>query len=310
VARSLTTPHEQRLTAEGGGAAQTIPFMYASVNEEFWQSRLGFVPGHPPGTFPPMTDLPMPLPRRLEGHAAFVTGSARGLGRAVVERLAAEGAAVTIADLDLPAASEAAAALRSMPGVRALAVELDVRDAASVGAAVERSVAEHGLLDILVNNAGVVRDTRLESMTDEDWDTVLDVDLRGYFVCARAALPHLRARGWGRIVNISSRAYLGNPGQANYSAAKAGVVGMARALSMELARDGITVNVVAPGAIDTALVRNHPRSEEIIDRAIRMQPVKRLGTPEDVAAAVAFLASDDASFISGDVLHVTGGRFG
>jgi 3-oxoacyl-[acyl-carrier protein] reductase len=174
----------------------------------------------------------------------------------------------------------------------------------------QRSAGDLGVLDILVNNAGVVRDARLEQMSDEDWDTVLDIDLRGYFVCARAALPHLRGRSWGRIVNISSRAYLGNPGQANYSAAKAGVVGMTRALSMELARDGITVNAVAPGAIDTALIRNHPRAEEIIERAIKAQPVKRLGTPEDVAAAVAFLCSDDAGFISGDVLHVSGGRFG
>jgi 3-oxoacyl-[acyl-carrier protein] reductase len=252
---------------------------------------------------------PRPVPGRLAGHAALVTGSARGLGRAVAERLAAEGAAVTVADLDLPAAEEAAAALRQA-GAQALAVEADVRDAASVAQAVARSLAELGVLDILVNNAGVVRDGRLEAMSDEDWDTVLDVDLRGYFVCARAVLPHLRARGWGRIVNISSRAYLGNPGQANYSAAKAGVIGLTRALSMELAADGITVNAVAPGAIDTALVRNHPRADDIIARAIRMQPVKRLGTPEDVAAAVAFLASDDAAFVSGDVLHVSGGRFG
>jgi 3-oxoacyl-[acyl-carrier protein] reductase len=252
-----------------------------------------------------------PLPARLRGHAAFVTGSARGLGRAIAERLAAEGAAVAVADVDLAAAEDAAAAIRSDHGGRALAVHADVRDPAAVAAAMERSAAEFaGVLDILVNNAGVVRDGRLETMSDEDWDTVIDVDLRGYFVCARAALPHLRRGGWGRIVNISSRAYLGNPGQANYSAAKAGVVGMTRALSMELARDGITVNAVAPGAIDTALIRGHPRAEEIIDRAIKAQPVKRLGTPEDVAAAVAFLASDDAAFISGDVLHVTGGRFG
>jgi 3-oxoacyl-[acyl-carrier protein] reductase len=257
-----------------------------------------------------MSTPPHPLPARLQGHAAFVTGSARGLGRAIAERLAAEGAAVAVADVDLPAAEDAAAALRTGLGARALAVQVDVRDAAAVAGAMERAAAELGVLDILVNNAGVVRDARLEAMTDEDWDTVLDVDLRGYFVCARAALPHLRRGGWGRVVNISSRAYRGNPGQANYAAAKAGVVGMTRALSMELARDGITVNAVAPGAIDTALVRAHPRSQEIIDRAIRMQPVKRLGTPEDVAAAVAFLASDDAAFISGDVLHVTGGRFG
>jgi 3-oxoacyl-[acyl-carrier protein] reductase len=259
-----------------------------------------------PGSTPART----PSPARLQGHAAFVTGSARGLGRAIAERLAAEGAAVAVADVDAAAAEDTAAALRTEQGARAIAVTADVRDAAAVQAAMQRAAEEFGVLDILVNNAGVLRDARLEAMSDDDWDFVLDVNLRGYFVCARAALPHLRDHGWGRIVNISSRAYLGNPGQANYSAAKAGVVGLTRALSMELARDGITVNAVAPGAIDTALVRAHPRAEEIIERAIRMQPVKRLGTPQDVAAAVAFLASDDAAFISGDVLHVTGGRFG
>lgn len=253
--------------------------------------------------------LPTPIPGRLASHGAIVTGAARGLGRAIAERLAAEGAAVAIADVDLPSAEAAARALHNAGG-RALAVPVDVRHGDSVAAAMRQTVAALGVLDILVNNAGVVRDKRLEEMSDDDWDVVLDVDLRGYFVCARAALPHLRARGWGRIVNISSRAYLGNPGQANYSAAKAGVVGMTRALSMELARDGITVNAVAPGAIDTALVRDHPRSAEIIERAIKVQPIKRLGTPEDVAAAVAFLCSDDAGFISGDVLHVSGGRFG
>ncbi len=257
----------------------------------------------------PEAPRPTPVAGRLAGHGAIVTGSARGLGRAIVERLAAEGAAVAVLDVDLSGGEEAAEALRA-GGARAVALPADVRDAASVNAAVERAAAELGVLDIVVNNAGVLRDRRLEEMGDEDWDLVLDVDLRGYFVCTRAALPHLRARSWGRVVNISSRAYLGNPGQANYSAAKAGVVGLTRALSMELARDGITVNAVAPGAIDTALVRSHPRAEEIIERAIKVQPIKRLGTPEDVAAAVAFLCSDDAGFISGDVLHVSGGRFG
>lgn len=252
---------------------------------------------------------PIPVPGRLAAHGSLVTGAARGLGLAIAERLAAEGAAVAVADIDVPAAEAVAAAMRDRGG-RALAVAADVRDAESVNAAMQRAAGEFGVLDILVNNAGVVRDGRLADMSDEDWDTVLDIDLRGYFVCARAALPHLRNRGWGRIVNISSRAYLGNPGQANYSAAKAGVVGMTRALSMELARDGITVNAVAPGAIDTALIRNHPRAGEIIERALKVQPIKRLGTPEDVAAAVAFLCSDDAGFISGDVLHVSGGRFG
>src|SRR5260221_11616890 len=194
-----------------------------------------------------MPDQPTPVANRLRGHAAFVTGSGRGLGRAIAERLAAEGAGVAVADLDLAAAEDAAAAIRSAGG-RAVAVATDVRDPAAVDAALRRAAEEYGVLDILVNNAGVVRDARLEAMTDEDWTTVLDVDLRGYFVCARAALPHLRATGWGRIVSISSPADLGNPRQANYSGAEAGVVGMTRPLSMELARDGITVNAVAPGA--------------------------------------------------------------
>ena len=247
---------------------------------------------------------------RLRGHAAFVTGAARGIGRRIATRLAAEGAAVVVADIDDEAGRQTAAEIAAGGATAVAAAALDVRDAEAVAAAMTEASARFGVLDILVNNAGVFRDRRLEEMSDSDWDTVLDIDLRGYFVCCRAALPHLRAGGWGRIINISSRAYLGNPGQANYSAAKAGVIGLTRALSMELGRDGITVNAVAPGMIDTPLVRSHAKADELIARAVASTPLRRIGTPEDVAAAVAFLVSDDAAYITGDVIHVTGGRYG
>ena len=254
----------------------------------------------------PATVLPM---RGLAGRVALVTGAARGLGEAIADRLAAEGVAVAVADVDHLAA-EATARRLAGRGDRAVAIPLDVRERVSVDAAVEGCASELGALDILVNNAGIFRDKRLEEMADEDWDAVLDIDLRGYFLSCRAALPHLRASGHGRIINISSRAYLGNPGQANYSAAKAGVVGLTRSLAMELGRDSITVNAVAPGMVDTALVRSHPKADEVIARAVRGTPLRRLGLPEDVAAAVAYLASDDASYVTGDVIHVTGGRYG
>lgn len=240
----------------------------------------------------------------LHGKRAVVTGAARGLGLAIATRLARQGAAVALADLDLAGAERAAAELDG-----AIAVELDVREPASAAIAFAQVVDRLGGLEILVNNAGVLRDGRLEEMGADAWDAVLDVNLRGYYVCARAALPHLAAAGGARIVNIGSRAHLGNPGQANYSAAKAGVIGLTRALSLELGPAGITVNTVAPGMIDTDLVRSHPKADAIVERAVRATPVRRLGQPDDVAAAVAFLASDEAGYVSGEVVHVTGGRY-
>jgi 3-oxoacyl-[acyl-carrier protein] reductase len=243
--------------------------------------------------------------RGLAGRRALVTGAARGLGLAAARRMAEEGATVAISDVDVEAAREAAARL----GEGGFAVALDVTDSGSVRAGVEAAVGRLGGLDVLVNNAGIARDGLLEKLDDEDWSAVIELNLGGYYRCTRAALPHLRESPAGRIVNMSSRAYLGNPGQANYSAAKAGVIGLTRALSMELGRHGITVNAVAPGMIDTDLVRSHPRSQQIIERAEANTPLRRIGRPEEVAAAIAFLASDDAAYISGDVLHVTGGRY-
>lgn len=234
-----------------------------------------------------------------------MTGAGRGIGLAIAERLHAEGVAVALADLDAAAASVAANRL----GSPAVALELDVGDPASVDAAIGAAETRLGGIDILVNNAGVVRDRRLEEMSDGDWSAVLEIGLGGSFYCSRAALRALRASRAARIVNISSRAHLGNPGQANYSAAKAGIIGLTRALAKELGRDGICVNAVAPGMIATELVLAHPRAEAIIERAVKATPLRRVGEPADVAAAVAFLASDDGAYVSGEVLHVTGGRY-
>jgi 3-oxoacyl-[acyl-carrier protein] reductase len=247
----------------------------------------------------------------LTGRRALITGSAQGLGAAVARRLHADGAAVAIADIQRDAAERFAEELsgRGPQAAAVTAVQIDVTETDSIRSAIATVGAELGGLDILVNNAGLARDHRLEELSDDDWELVVDTSLRGSFTCAREALALLRASGHGRIINMSSRAHLGNPGQANYSAAKAGLIGLTRSLSKELGRDLITVNAVAPGMIDTPLVRNHPKSEAVIERALSQTPIRRLGTAEDVAAAVAFLASDDASYISGEVLHVTGGRY-
>lgn len=252
----------------------------------------------------------MPQPAHtpaLSGQVAIVTGAGGGLGAAVVSTLASAGAHVVAADIDPEAARQVAEA-EGHPA--ASHVAMDVTDSTSVRGVVERVHGEHGRLDVLVNLAGFTRDTRIADMTDELWDQVVDVCLTGSFNTARACTPHMRAAQYGRIVNISSRAYLGNPGQANYSAAKAGVIGLTKALAKELGRDGITVNAVAPGVIATAAVRAHPKFDKIQQRALRDNAIPRLGEPEDVAHAVAFLASPAAGFITGDVLHVTGGRFG
>jgi 3-oxoacyl-[acyl-carrier protein] reductase len=164
-------------------------------------------------------------------------------------------------------------------------------------------------IDILVNNAGFQRDKRIVNMTDDDWDSVVDVILKGAFLCSRAVLPSMLENRWGRIVNISSRAHLGNAGQANYSAAKAGLLGFTRALALENGKHGVTVNSVAPGLVDTAAIRELSHFDKVRENAERTTPVPRMGTVEDVADSVAFLVSERASYISGEILHVTGGRY-
>jgi 3-oxoacyl-[acyl-carrier protein] reductase len=245
----------------------------------------------------------------LKGRVAIVTGAARGIGAAIARCLAQEGAQVVVNDIQQEQAENTAAALRAR-GLEARAVVADITQAAQVQRLVDETVAAYGSVGILVNNAGFTRDKYLVKMSEDDWDGVIDLMLKGAFLCSRAAMPRMIEQGWGRVINISSRAHFGNTTQANYSAAKAGLIGLAKALAIEEGRYNITVNCVAPGMIETELTRSLPTYETIKDKALQAQPIKRVGRPEDVADAVAFLCSERAGFISGEVLHVTGGRFG
>ena len=244
----------------------------------------------------------------IKDKVAIVTGAANGIGAAISRRLLDEGARLVLVDISEKALQDSAAALRAQ-GLPVEAVLCDVTDEDSVQAMVERAVAVFGRIDILVNNAGFTRDMRITKMSVADWDAVVDVILKGAFLCTRAVLPHMSSVEDGRIVNISSRAHLGNPGQANYSAAKAGILGFTRALAMENGRHGITVNAVAPGIIGTEAVKDLPHYEKIRDAAAKTTPIPRIGEPEDVAQAVAFLCSSLAGYITGEVLHVTGGHY-
>jgi 3-oxoacyl-[acyl-carrier protein] reductase len=245
----------------------------------------------------------------IKDKVAIVTGSARGIGAATARRLAQEGAKVIVNDIRAEDAEATAAALRA-DGLQAHCIVADITKAAEVQRLVDETVARFGGVHILVNNAGFPRDKYLVKMSEEDWDLVMDVMLKGAFLVTKAVMPRLIEQGWGRVINISSRAHFGNPTQANYSAAKAGLIGMAKALAIEEGRYGITVNCVAPGFIETEMVQALATYETIKERAIQMQPVKRVGRPGDIADAVAFLASERAGFISGEVVHVTGGRYG
>lgn len=247
--------------------------------------------------------------RRFEGKVAIVTGSGRGIGKEIASGFAGEGAKVVICDVNEETCRETAAELCAK-GAEAIAVKVDVTKAEEVQALVGKTIEAFGRIDILVNNAGVVRDFKITEMSEADWDLVLDVCLKGDFLCCKAVVPHMIEQKYGRIVNLSSRAYLGNPGQANYSAAKAGVVGLTRALSKELGKHGITVNAVAPGLVNTDMVKHHPKFEKICELQIKQTPIPRIGEVEDVKGAILFFASDDASYITGDILHVTGGRKG
>jgi 3-oxoacyl-[acyl-carrier protein] reductase len=248
---------------------------------------------------------------RFADKVAVVTGSARGIGAATAQRLASDGAAVAVIDLREPDTEATVAAIRDAGG-SAIGIGCDVADAGQVEAALARTVAELGRLDILVNNAGVIRDNLLFKMTEDDWDTVMNVHLRGAFLCCREAQKHMVARQSGKIVNLSSRSALGNRGQANYSAAKAGIQGFTRTLAIELGPFGINVNAVAPGFIATAMTDATARRvgvepEEFRQAAAAAVPLRRVGVPEDVAGVVAFLVSDDAAYVTGQTIYVDGG---
>ena len=249
---------------------------------------------------------------RFDGRVAVVTGAARGIGFGTATRFAEEGASVAILDLDEASAAEAAAKLPLVDGAKAVGIGADVSNTESADAAVERVVAELGGIHILVNNAGVTRDNLLFKMTDDDWDLVMNVHLRGAFLMTRAAQKHFVAQKYGKIVNLSSVSALGNRGQANYSAAKMGIQGFTRTLGIELGRYGVNANAIAPGFIatemtDATAARLGVGIEEFRAAAAEANPVKRVGYPEDIAAAAAFLCSDEASYITGQTLYVDGG---
>ncbi len=242
----------------------------------------------------------------FEDKVAVVTGSSRGIGRAIALRLAAGGARVVVNYRSDEGAALAVVREIEQSGGQAIAAQADVSQAAEAQALIDATQKTFGRIDILVNNAGTTRDTLLMRMSDEDWNLVLDTNLKGAFFCIRAASRPMMRQRYGRIVNVTSVAGLsGNAGQANYASAKAGLVGLTMTVAKELGSRGITCNAIAPGFVPTDLTSTLP--EELIQQAVARTPLGRTGTPEDMAAAVAFLASDEAGFITGQTLAVDGG---
>jgi 3-oxoacyl-[acyl-carrier protein] reductase len=244
-------------------------------------------------------------------RVAIVTGAARGIGAAVAKRLAKDGYAVAVVDLDESSCKETVAAIEA-DGGRAIGVGADVSDSDAVTAAVDRIAEELGPPTVLINNAGITRDNLLFKMTEQDWDSVLGVHLRGAFLMSRAVQKHQVEQNWGRIVNLSSTSALGNRGQANYSAAKAGMQGFTKTLAIELGKFNVTVNAIAPGFIETDMTAATAERlgipfEDFKKGAAAQIPVGRTGKPEDIAAMAAFFVSDEASFVSGQVIYVAGG---
>jgi 3-oxoacyl-[acyl-carrier protein] reductase len=243
----------------------------------------------------------------FKGQVGIVTGGTRGIGKAIAEGLAREGVNVIVAGRNLAAARSVADSL-SVKGVRALGVKLDVANAGEVEKVFDEIRKEFGRIDILINNAGITKDGLLMRMKEEAWDSVMNTNLKGVFLCSREVIKDMAKQRYGRIVNITSvAAFMGNPGQANYSASKAGIVGFTKTVAREYAGRGVTVNAVAPGFIETAMTDVLP--ENIKEEMKRLIPLGRFGTVEDITKAVIFLASPDSGYITGQVIHVNGGMY-
>ena len=244
---------------------------------------------------------------KLKDKNVFITGSGQGIGKQIAIAMAKEGANVAVSDINIENAGAAAQEIRSL-GRKSIAIKLDVSKQNEVIAAFETFKNEFGVLDILINNAGITKDTLVLRMKDDDWDAVINVNLKGTFLCSREAIKLMVKQQHGNIISISSVvAFTGNPGQANYSASKAGIVGLTKTIAKEYASRGIKANAVAPGFIQTAMTEAIP--EKIREEMKKNIPLGYFGAPEDVANAVIFLASNDADYITGQVLHINGGMY-
>ena len=243
----------------------------------------------------------------MTGHTAVITGGGRGIGKAIAESFAGRGANIVIVDVNLDIAKETASELEKT-GIKSLAMKADVSNSADVANIFAEAMKAFGKVDILVNNAGITRDGLLMRMKEEDWDAVMNINLKGTFLCSKEAVKVMSKQRYGRIVNIASVvAFMGNPGQANYSASKAGIVGLTKTVAREYASRNITVNAVAPGFITTAMTDALP--ENVKQEMLKNIPISKFGTIEDVANAVLFFALPESGYITGQVIHVNGGMY-
>jgi 3-oxoacyl-[acyl-carrier protein] reductase len=243
----------------------------------------------------------------MKGHTAIITGGGRGIGKAIAESLAGRGVNIVVVDVNMDIAQEASSELEKL-GVKSIALKADVSNSSDVGSIFENALKEFEKIEILVNNAGITRDGLLLRMKEEDWDAVININLKGTFLCSKEAVKVMSKQRYGRIINIASVvAFMGNPGQANYSASKAGIVGLTKTIAKEYASRGITVNAVAPGFITTAMT--DALSENVKQDMLKVIPMNRFGTVEDVANTVVFFASHESGYITGQVMHVNGGMY-
>jgi 3-oxoacyl-[acyl-carrier protein] reductase len=244
----------------------------------------------------------------IGSRVAVVTGAGSGIGEAISYRLANAGAKIVVNDVMVESGNRVTEDILKTKG-DAVYVKADISTFEGAKHLAEQAYNAYGRIDILVNNAGITRDKLLRDMEEADWDAVLNINLKGAFNCCKFITPYMIDQRYGKIVSLSSRAHLGNVGQANYASSKAGIIGLTKSLALELGRYNINVNAVAPGMIATEGLKKHPQYNMFIENALKATPLNRVGEPEDVAALVHFLVSDMSNYITGEVVHITGGRY-